>query len=150
MSRTVVIASFAASIAIAGPVVRAFASTHPSHVAGCATAAPQIDARSILPVGFPLPAGVKFTWIERNGAETTLVGIAPRALPATASFFRAALAKIDTRSAWTDAEFGEAEARFSGPALAGKWRVNAIAGCARASVVTLSFPSRVDPSVAAS
>ena len=151
MSRTLVIVCLAASAVSAGPVVRAFAGAPVARGASrCSTSAPQIDARKVLPAGFPLPAGVTFTWIERNGAETTLVGMSPRALPATARFFRTALARIGTRSTWTDAEFGEAEARFSGPALAGKWRVNAVPSCAGASVVTLSFPSRVDPSVAAS
>jgi hypothetical protein len=108
-------------------------------------AARHVDASATIPAGFPLPAGVAFTWIEQRGPETMVVGISPRSLAATANFFRAALAKIGTRSTWADAELGEAEARFSGPALAGRWRVNAIAGCAGASVVSLSFPTRARP-----
>jgi hypothetical protein len=145
-----VIICVVASAATIGPVMAAFGSTHAHRVAACSTVAPQIDTHSVVPTGFPLPTGVKFTWIERSGANTILVGVAPRTLSGTATFFRRALARTGTSTTWTDAEFGEAEARFSGPMFAGKWRVNAIAGCAGASVVTLSFPSRVNPSIAAS
>lgn len=140
--RGVAIFCVAAAALAAGPVVRAFASSPALRGAGCLLATRQVDVRATIPAGFPLPAGVTFTWIEQRGPETMVVGISPRSLAATANFFRTALTKIGTRSTWADAELGESEARFSGPALAGRWRVNAIAGCAGASVVSLSFPTR--------
>ena len=143
--RGVAIFCVAVAALAAGPVVRAFASSPALRVAACPLAARHVDVRATIPAGFPLPAGVAFTWIERRRPETMVVGISPWSLAATANFFRTALAKIGTRSTWADAEFGESEARFSGPALSGRWRVNVIAGCAGASVVSLSFPTRVRP-----
>jgi hypothetical protein len=141
MSRTFAIACLTASVGVAAPVMRAFASAPERSAASCSAVAPRIATRNVIPAGFPLPAGVRFTWIERNAAGTTLVGFAPRTFSKTVSFFRRTL-----RSTWTDAEFGEAEARFVSPLFAGQWRVNTIAGCDRASVVTLSFSSRTNRS----
>jgi hypothetical protein len=98
-----------------------------------------VTRRTELPPGWtvPLPRGTVVTVVE-SGAIRQVVGFAPLSFPDAVAYFREELADAGYRPGDGDAEMDEAEADFAGHGVRGRWRVNAIAGCGGASVVTVA------------
>jgi hypothetical protein len=114
-----------------------------SRAASCAVGGAPVSTKGAMPFGFPLPPSLTMTSVVRGAAHTTVVGFARHRFVAEATFFRHALPAAGFEETSSDAEFGlEAEARFTSPFAAGRWRVNSIPGCSAWSVVTLEFSTR--------
>lgn len=76
---------------------------------------------------------------EPHTGQLVVAGVVPADLQAAASFFGDALEAGGYRQGLGDSESNEAEAPFTGNGFRGKWRVNAIAQCPAAVVLTLVF-----------
>lgn len=140
MGRTIAIVGFVFTLVA---VVAGLGRAPSSRAASCDIGGRAVDARGNLPFGFPLPATLRVTSVIRGAAHTTLVGFARSSLAGEATFFRRALPAAGFEQTSADAEFGlEAEARFTSPFAAGRWRVNSVPGCSGRSVVTLEFSTR--------
>jgi hypothetical protein len=103
----------------------------------CAKAKPVVRPPA-LPADFPLPPGTVVTAnSEPHTGQLVLAGLVPADLEGAASFFNESLTESGYRQGLGDSESGEAEAPFTGNGFRGKWRVNAIADCPSAVVLTL-------------
>ena len=90
------------------------------------------------PADFPLPPGTVVTaGSQPHAGQIVVAGLIPADLQDAASFFDEALRASGYRQGLGDAESNEAEAPFTGNGFRGKWKVNAIAGCPTAVVLTL-------------
>jgi hypothetical protein len=74
---------------------------------------------------------------EPHTGQLVLAALIPADLQDAASFFNESLPANGYRQGLGDAESNEAEAPFTGRGFRGKWKVNAIAGCPAAVVLTL-------------
>ena len=91
-----------------------------------------------LPADFPLPPGTVVTASsEPHSGQLVVGGVIPADLQDAASFFNESLPANGFRQGLGDSESNEAEAPFTGNGLRGKWKVNAIANCPAAVVLTL-------------
>ena len=91
-----------------------------------------------LPADFPLPPGTVVTASsEPHTGQLVVGGLIPSDLQDAASFFNETLPASGYRQGLGDSESNEAEAPFTGNGVRGKWRVNAIANCPTAVVLTL-------------
>ena len=127
--------------AVAAPAVQALGRDAPGSTCGELRA--PIGTRAAGPAGFPIPPGTRLSDRYTNAAGTTVVvGFAPLPLRAAVSWYRRHALAAGYRSTWVDAERGEAEARVVRARASVLWRVNAVSGCARASVVTLELSGR--------
>jgi hypothetical protein len=96
-------------------------------------------ARTTLPPGWkvPFPKGTAVSIVE-GGAVRQVIGFAPYSFASAVAYFREGFPKRGYAIGNGDAENDEAEANFSGHGVRGRWRVNAIAGCPGATVVTIA------------
>lgn len=106
--------------------------------AGLPACAP-VTQKSTLPPGWtvPLPGGTVVSIVE-SGAVRQIVGFAPLSFPDAVRWFREDFTAKGYAPGAGDAEMDEAEADFRGHGVRGRWRVNAITGCAGATVVTIA------------
>jgi hypothetical protein len=74
---------------------------------------------------------------EPHSGQLVVGGLIPADLQDAASFFAASLPESGYRQGLGDSESNEAEAPFTGNGIRGKWKVNAIANCPTAVVLTL-------------
>jgi hypothetical protein len=74
---------------------------------------------------------------EPHSGQLVVGGLIPADLQDAASFFNDSLPAGGYRQGLGDSESNEAEAPFTGNGFRGKWKVNAIAGCPAAVVLTL-------------
>jgi hypothetical protein len=91
-----------------------------------------------LPARFPLPPGTVVTASsEPHSGQLVVAALIPSDLQDAASFFNESLPANGFRQGLGDSESNEAEAPFTGNGFRGKWKVNSIAGCPTAVVLTL-------------
>jgi hypothetical protein len=107
----------------------------PARLPACAKA----PRRAALPHDWsvPLPPGTVVTRVEGSKVRQ-VVGYAPAPYRATLEYFRDSFPKRGYRIGSGDAEMDEAEADFAGRGTRGRWRVNAIPGCAEVTLVTVA------------
>jgi hypothetical protein len=67
-----------------------------------------------------------------------VIGFAPVSFSEGVRYFRESYPELGYRIGGGDAEMDEAEADFTGQGTHGRWRVNAIAACPGASVITIA------------
>ena len=125
-------------IALAVPLAGCGGADERERAAGLPACAP-VSQRSTLPPGWrvPLPGGTVVSVVE-SGAIRQVVGFAPLSFPDAVRWFREDFAAKGYAAGAGDAEMDEAEADFTGHGVRGRWRVNAIIGCAGATVVTIA------------
>jgi hypothetical protein len=125
-------------IALAVPLAGCGGADEPTTAAGLPGCAP-VSRKSTLPPGWtvPLPDGTVVSFVE-SGAIRQIVGFAPLSFPDAVRWFREDFTAKGYAPGAGDAEMDEAEADFSGHGVRGRWRVNAITGCAGATVVTIA------------
>jgi hypothetical protein len=110
----------------------------PTKAAALPSCAP-VTQRSAIPPGWtvPLPQGTVVSVVE-SGAIRQVVGFAPLSFSDAVRYFREDFVGRGYALGSGDAEMDEAEADFSGRGVRGRWRVNAIQGCADATVITVA------------
>lgn len=108
-----------------------------SKVPACANAGKAIDRPAEVPADL-LPRETVLTSSERRpDGELLVSGVIPREFRKAVEFFVNELPAAGYRNGEGDAEQDEAESRFSGKGITGKWKVNGILNCPDA--VTLSL-----------
>jgi hypothetical protein len=68
---------------------------------------------------------------------TLVTGVISREFRNAVQYFIADMPQSGYRNGTGDAEMDEAEARFTGPGVRGKWKVNGILGCPGAVTLAL-------------
>jgi hypothetical protein len=108
-------------------------------VPACAKADTTIALPDGFPASFPLPPGTVITSKEeRSGGRLIINTVVPGLdVKGVAEFFEQALPKAGFQVTEGESEPGEAEANYAGNGYQGRWKVNAIEGCAGA--VTLQI-----------
>lgn len=140
--RRIAAAATLAATLVAVPAVRAF-GRDATVQSSCAVLGSTIPRPAAVPAGFPVPRGTRFSDAYANAAGTTVaLGFVPLALQEAASWYRRHVVAAGYRPTWVDAEQGEAEARVVRARTTVLWRVNAVRGCARTSVLTLELAGR--------
>jgi hypothetical protein len=148
-ARRIAVAAVLGATLVAVPAVQALGRNAAGSL-GCDALGSTIARPAGIPVGFPIPRGMRFSDAYTNAAGTTVVlGFAPLSLHTAASWYRRAAAAAGYRATWVDAERGEAEARVVQARTTVLWRVNAVPGCARTVVVTLDLSGRPGRGIAA-
>jgi hypothetical protein len=117
----------------------------PPRLPACVEANP-VRRPPALPADFPLPPGTVITASSQpHSGQLVLGGLIPADLQDAASFFDESLPERGYRQGLGDSESNEAEAPFTGNGFRGKWKVNAIAGCPTAVVLTLALIRQAYP-----
>jgi hypothetical protein len=102
----------------------------------CAHASKPIARPIEIPAAL-LPARTVLTGARRQNGLTFVSGVVPLTFQEAVRFFFTTLPAAGYVNGLGDAEMDEAESFFTGSALHGKWKVNGIASCPNAVVVTL-------------
>jgi hypothetical protein len=100
-------------------------------IPGCAAASlpPQATPPPGFPAGVPLPPGTYITGGRASGGELVLDAIVPSDLSQAAAFMTRELPAAGLGITSSDAEQDEAEARFTGSGISGRFRLHGITGC---------------------
>ena len=103
----------------------------------CAHATAFVDRPDVVPADL-LPKGTALTSsMNLPQRKMFVTGVIPLAFPNAVAFYVSELPRRGYLLGGGDAEMNEAEARFLGSGINGKWKVNGIANCPTA--VTLSL-----------
>jgi hypothetical protein len=102
----------------------------------CAHASKPIGRPNEIPAAL-LPPRTVLTGARRQQGLTFVSGVVPLTFQDAVRFFFTALPVAGYVNGLGDAEMDEAESFFTGSALHGKWKVNGIASCPNAVVLTL-------------
>ena len=118
-----------------------WASSSPPRSPACAHAGKAIARPSELPATV-VPPQTTLSSVTHPGSGMTLVtGVVPLQFRSVVEFFVTKLPAAGFRNTIGDAEMDEAESRFAGPGMTGKWKVNGILGCPDAVTLALYVKS---------
>ena len=108
----------------------------PQRAPVCAHASKPIERPSEVPTAL-LPARTVLTGARRQHGVTFVSGVVPLTFQEAVRFYVTALPAAGYVNGLGDAEMDEAESFFTGSALHGTWKVNGMASCPNAVVLTL-------------
>jgi hypothetical protein len=113
------------------------ASSPPPSTPACAQAGKAIARPAEVPAAV-VPPETTLASVSHPAAGMTLVtGVVPLQFRSAVEFFVTKLPSAGFRNTVGDAEMDEAESRFAGPGMTGKWKVNGILGCPDAVTLAL-------------
>jgi hypothetical protein len=116
-------------------------SSTPLSTPACAHVGKAIARPSEVPAAVVPPETTLVSVSHPVDGMTLVTGVVPLQFRSAVEFFVTKLPAAGFRNTVGDAEMDEAESRFAGPGMTGKWKVNGLLGCPDAVTLALYIKS---------